>query len=326
MQPAVQVKWSDLLKLSVRDGQLVVDVLPDADTASLVRADRRIVAEIEDSPAVWTLSTAGRVWIDSMHTIPSCHFSAWSWYDRGKPGNRVFPAMIRITPTEKTFVGIATEGDGELQITCTLRGTEQGVDLRVERVGGGPRNRVVSVHADDVMRLLEQKPAAVRSYLVPLLTALAGTNPLRPQAGDVYRAFPEIPADPEVVGKADALLPRLESPDAEDREAASAALEALGSPGVHAAMKLDRAHLSPEQASRLDRLVAAHSIFAPDAAKARSDPGFLLDCLDDADRAVRSAAQHALEKLLGKPIDYSPDLPKAKRAEAIAGIRKLVSG
>jgi hypothetical protein len=323
VQSARTVTWSDLLRMHVRDGRLEVDVLPSPDVASIVRSDRRVMVEIEGSPAIWALSTAGRVWVDTQRKIPSNHFTAWASFDRGMPIGQLCPALIRITPTEKTFIGAGKINGQEVQVTCTIRGTEQGVDLLIENLGAQHQAPVLNIHATDLLNLREQKPSAVRTYLAPLLASIAGENPLRPQAGDVYRVFTDIPADAETTRKLESLLSQMESSAVEDREAASKALDALGAPGILAAIRLDRTGLSPEQNDRLDRAVESHTLLraSPDR---KSDPYFLLDCLEDNDRAVRAAAKSALEKLTGKSMNYSPDLPGPQRAAAIKAAEKIV--
>jgi hypothetical protein len=324
VQPSRTFKWSDLLRLSLHDGKLNVDVLPSADAKAVVRSDRRVMVEIEKSPAIWALSTAGRVWVDTQRKVPSDHFSAWASFDRGMLVDQICPALIRITPAEKVFVGAGRINGQELQVTCTIRGTQEGgVMLVVANVGVQNPNPIVTLHANDLLDLQTKKPAAVRAYLAPLFTAIAGRNLFAPEAGDVYRTFSEIPADPEMIKKVEALLPQMESPSVEDRNAASSALEALGGPGILAAMRIDRTGLSPEQLDRLDRAIENQTLFRG-TKDLKTDPYFLLDCLENEDRAVRAAAKAWLEKLTGKPIDYSVDLPEAERAKAIRGIEKVV--
>jgi hypothetical protein len=281
------------------------------------------MVEIEDSPAIWALSTAGRVWVDSQRKIPSNHFSAWASFDRGMPPDQISPVLIRITPTEKTFIGAGRINGQEMQVTCTTRGTEQGVELHLEKTGAQRGAPVLSIHADDLVSLREQKPSAVRSYLAPLLTSIAGRNPLRPQAGDIYSAFTDIQADPEMTRKVEGLLSQMESPAADDRDAASRALDALGGPGILAAMRLDRTGLSPEQVGRLGRAIDNHTLLHKTGDR-KNDPYFLLDCLEDDDRNVRLAAKAALEKLSGTRIEYSVDLPDKQRAKAIAAVEKVI--
>ncbi len=324
VQPSRTFKWSDLLRLSLHDGKLVVDPLPSSDAKAFVRGDRRVIVEIENSPAIWALSTAGRVWVDTQRKVPSDHFSAWASYDRGMPIDQLNPALVRITPGENTFIGAGKLDGRELQVTFIYRDTQLGgVTLVVEPLGAQKAAPLFSIHTNDMDELRAQKPSAVRAYVAPLLASIAGRNLFAPQAGDVYRVFSDIPADPEMTKKVDALLSQMESPSVEDRNAASSALDALGPGGILAAMRLDRTGLSPEECDRLDRAIDNHTLYRS-SNNLKSDPYFLLDCLENEDRAVRAAAKSALEKLTGKPIEYSPDLPAAQRPKAIHAIEKQV--
>jgi HEAT repeat protein len=58
----------------------------------------------------------------------------------------------------------------------------------------------------------------------------------------------------------------------------------------------------------------AHSrMTVDDPAQAAADLQFLIDCLEDDDRAVRLAAAEALERLLSRKLAFNPDLPAAQR-------------
>jgi hypothetical protein len=52
-----------------------------------------------------------------------------------------------------------------------------------------------------------------------------------------------------------------------------------------------------------------------------ADVAFLVDCLDDDDRAVRAAAKAALERRAGKQIAFDVSLEGADRAAAIDRVR-----
>ena len=104
----------------------------------------------------------------------------------------------------------------------------------------------------------------------------------------------------------------------DDRQRASRSMEALGKPGVLAALRIDRGGLSPEQTARIDEFLARHDEARyADAKAAVRDMDFLLDCLEFEDLAVRQAARSALAVLLRRPIDFDVNAATADRAAAV---------
>jgi hypothetical protein len=155
----------------------------------------------------------------------------------------------------------------------------------------------------------------VRRYVSPLLDAIAGRRVLKPGEADVYRTFDSIQPNSDTTARVRSVINELAAPDSARREAASGRLEQMGAPAVLAVLRMDRNDLSPEQKSRTDRFLAAHTI-GIDAEKARRDPIFLADCLCDDDRNVRAAAKEALSKLTGKTVEFDIDQDAAARIAA----------
>jgi hypothetical protein len=187
-----------------------------------------------------------------------------------------------------------------------------------------PRRRMRPIHefqAADLLTLWSEHPKELRQFLFPLLREMCGKNVLAPRAGDVYRAFAAIPADPQVAQKLAAILPALDADAPSERDAAAKQLNALGPPGVLAALRVDPSTLTPEQRARLDTLVQDHSTTADPAALARHDPYFLVDCLGDSDVNVRSAALEALRSVTGKPtLAFDVAASEEERARAAAAL------
>src|SRR5690606_23627435 len=119
---------------------------------------------------------------------------------------------------------------------------------------------VHSFRSASARQMLRDHPAQARHYLVPVLRCLNdGDNPLHPPAGDVYRAFADVPPDPAAVAALRALLPHLAHRDPAVGEQASAALDKLGRPGVRAAMALDPDRLPAEAGLRTGAFLARHT-------------------------------------------------------------------
>jgi hypothetical protein len=173
---------------------------------------------------------------------------------------------------------------------------------------------VLTMEAANVQKIRHERPVEVRTYLEPLLIELCGgRNPLRPQAGDVYRAFESIPADSGATERVQRIVDAFDALEPAVREAASTQLNQLGRADVLAAARIDRTQLSAEQSLRLDAFVARNSAMA-DIQAARRDRLFLIDCLEDEDSAVRAAALTALREVVGHEIDFDIDAPAEQRA------------
>jgi hypothetical protein len=203
--------------------------------------------------------------------------------------------------------------------------TDKVVSLQVTPTIPGSGKRIFNATAPSLLDLQAQHPEVARIYLAPLLIRLTGTDVLRPGATDVYRAFPEIPATPQAVQSVKALLPQLDVDSFEQREAASSELSRLGSPGILAVLRLDQAMLTQEQKARCDAFLNTQrrrEIEDPD--KARRDPDFLLEVLNDDDLAVRAAAQKALASLLGHTIDFDAAQTSGQRQAALGKLREQV--
>ena len=195
--------------------------------------------------------------------------------------------------------------------------------------GWDERNRIrqiLSVNSVDLFRLRSEQPEALRRFLLPALGKLTDQPILRPGASDVYRLFSQIPADPKVTARLLALLPGLTSEESEARDRATKDLFALGRAGALAAMRFDPELLVPEQATRLGELIMAHSrMTLEDPAEAAKDVYFLIDCLEDEERAVRLAASEALEKMLSRKIGFDADGAVSVRRAFAEALRARVA-
>jgi hypothetical protein len=195
------------------------------------------------------------------------------------------------------------------------------VSLQVREMTRGRRAAVLSIEGASLPQLRRERPAEVRTYLEPMLIELCdGRNPLRPQAGDVYRAFQSIPADSGALERVRRIVDSFEALEPAAREAASVQLNQLGRAEVLAAARIDRMELSAEQSLRLDAFIARHATVT-DVAAALRDPLFLIDCLEDEDRAVRAAALLQLSHLGGgHEVAFDIDAPPDQRAAAAAAL------
>ena len=216
------------------------------------------------------------------------------------------------------IAGVGRAGNSFVSVEYTQDNLVGGeVRLLVQRARRMRARPLDDDKAADTVTLFADHQPQMRMYVMPLLDELSTTNPLRPGAADVYRAFGTIAADADVSAKVKSLLAALDSDLAAERDAAMAKIEALGRPGVLAVMRLDQADFTPEQAARLDALVARNSIW-PDPKAARKDMRFLTDCLLDDDTKVCLAAKRQLHDLTGREIAIDLNVPPASRRETVA--------
>jgi hypothetical protein len=201
------------------------------------------------------------------------------------------------------------------------------VTMTVMEWAPGPRMaNVFTAQAATFQQLRAEHPAEFRQYLLPVLGKVSDLGWMLPDAADVYRAFPDIPADPAATQKVLALLPELDARAFATRDAASRRLAATGRPGVLAVLRLDPAPLTDEQRGRLGQFVAGYRHRDDlDPAAARKDPSFLADALEYPDPVVRAVARRALEAVLGKPIAFDVNLSGDELTAAVDAIRKQIA-
>lgn len=298
-------KMDDLARFAVADGRIqcewVGDNFPNGQA-------RRI--KLVGSDATWL--------VNRFNAGPNAFYNI-TRYDFDAPDTDFW--LIQFSFQQGVNVLTVYAQGGEACEVNRLFFTQQ-ADAVALNLSGWENNRprpMLAANATDLTRLRTDHPDEVRRFLIPLLRKITLQPILRPGAGDVYRAFPQIPAPSQATQRLTALLPALASPDPQRRERATADLRALGPAGALAALRYDRDALSPEQANRLAALIALHTrVGIDDPAAAARDPGFLLDCLEDDDPAVRAAAKPALEKVLGRTVDIDLNAPADKRAAAAA--------
>ena len=259
--------------------------LPGAVT-KLFRDPAPLVLSLEGSPHVWTLHRRNAGTLDrdfSMITL-TCYApdepGAFNRYSLSSDGSNVMVAGAQMYGHVSTQQSIAaSQGEQSVRITWRIEAN------RWER-------RAIELAALD--DFATRAPNAWSEYLLPVLRRLGAARP----AGDVYRVFDTIAADPSVVTAIGPLVARLGSDDPAARDAATAALRAMGPSAIIACLRIDTDVLSPEQATRLAGLYATDGwVHLSDVEGARRDPAFLTSCLEDSDPAVRRAAANLLAPL-----------------------------
>jgi hypothetical protein len=301
---------NQLLHIGVTDGLLSGELLPELGNQT---APYHI--EVENSPAFWTvrkrvLGAGSQYVIVSRYDFDAGPDEFWSTVLTLRTG---YFAVNAIRGDSATGMRVRlTQSNGTLSFTCTT-------------IDRGSQRMFVNASATTLKQLQAEHPQEVRRYLMPMLRNLTGRNLLRPGATDVYRVFNQIRPSPLVAGQLDDLLVRLESDVYAVRDKASKDLASLGAAAVLAALRRDTGDLSAEARNRLDLLISNHSNLPIDDVRAAlKDGSFLLDCLDDEDINVRSAAKDALERLIGRAVEFDPATDDEGRAVAVDGLRKTL--
>jgi hypothetical protein len=306
-KPVAQTcRLGELIKFSMIDGLLGVDF----GAAEPERGEARVA--VEGSPATWLVRSQPASVMDSSFGVVRYDF------DQTADGQIWCTSIAR----RDGYLAMTAEGIGmQLQYNQS-RGMAQ---LALREVQRGRNVQVLRLEAPSFLRLQAEHPEEVHQYLMPLLVRLGGEQMLRPGGADVYRVFSELPVSPAVAAKVRELLPRLDSAVFSQRDAASRELAELGARGAQVVLKLDRAVLTFEQNDRLDAFLDTQRRrgIDGDPAAMRKDAAFLVDCLEDEDAAVRGAAKEALERALGRRVEFDVNADSGKRA---AGAEELREG
>jgi hypothetical protein len=303
-------KLDDLVRITLAQGRLNTRWVA-ADAGLPNRQPRRI--KIEGSNATWLVNH----FVNGPNSIDTL-----SRYDFDAPEDDFWMIQLSFQQALGVVTIYAQGGDTSEVMRLYFQQQSSGVVVNLSGIENGRFRQILTANAPDLFRLRDEHPLEVTRHLAPILRKLTGRALLRPGAGDIYRVFPDIPAEPTVTARVLALLPALMSDNPEQRDAATLALHATGPAGALAAMRLDRESLFPEQQNRLSMFMSLQThMTIEDPAQAAKDPLFLVDCLEDDDPAVRQAAKSALEKTIGRPIEYDPSAPPEKRAGRADALR-----
>ena len=300
-------KLDNLIRLSLADGLLQTEVIPTDLPAGQSRFS------VEGSTATW-VSEIENVGFPTARYVNISRYD----FDQTEEGQIWSVNLHR----GDGYLAINTQGLG---VSITFHQSNGVVMLVVTQFLNGRNRPVWRFDAPSLLQLQADHPEELRRYLLPVLSRLGGGAALRAGAADVYGVFAELPPSSAVTEKLMRLLPRLDSDVFRERNEASAELANLGPAGIQSALRLDRAALGFEQNDRIDALIDRERHRLPGApAVLRHDVSFLLECLEDADTAVRVAAKSELEKTAGHALDFDAQGEAKERATAVEALRALL--
>jgi hypothetical protein len=301
-------RLEELLKFSLLDGSLRVDV--GAAVSDPAHGQARVA--VEGSPATWLVRTQAALPVNSYVSVVRYDF------DQTADGQIWLTSVIR----GDGYLSLSAEGIGVRLQYNQSNGMAQ---LSLWQMQRGRYVQVLRLDGPSFLRLQAEHPEEVHQYLLPLLVRLGGEQLLRPGGADVYRVFAELPVSPGVAAKVAEILPRLDSDVFSLRDAASHDLAELGARGAQVVLKLDRGLLTFEQNDRLDAFLDTQRRRAiDDPTTMRKDAAFLVDCLEDDDPAVRAAAKGAMEKAMGRKVEFDLEADAGKRAARAEELREAV--
>jgi len=128
---------------------------------------------------------------------------------------------------------------------------------------------------------------------------------------------------PDLAARLKSLVAQLNSNEFARRQSAQDSLRRIGEPAALMLRSADRRDWTPEQNSRVNKLLAEFFPLSDDQAeKLGQDVNFLLDCLTSDDPALRAATLVHLDRLLGKKIECNLDQSPADRLTAVGALRR----
>ncbi len=231
------------------------------------------------------------------------------WENSGGSGTDVLLAAVSNEAGKPRHIDSACLGDRVKVHALSIRG---GV-ITIEIVTQGPHDAMPNPTVHETHRFVLDS-----DRLVP------DDGLIRPWVADVYRVFTQIQPRPEIQHKLREIILAMDAAGAAEREAASRQLDALGNPGILAAVRLDRSVLNPESRNRIDAAIRAQRRCTLAIEDLREDPVFLASCLEFDDADVRKLALASLRSLFGA--DVAIDLaasPTALHAAADALRKQL---
>lgn len=286
-----KVSASDLFTLIESDGSFHLWANPAPRFDPFLKNGRTGLIELDGSAYAWKVSAAGRVW-DDTRSAGSQHLQLVAAMDDARAGLDFRLTKIDISPDQQTIQAVVMDGDKPTSVIVVLG--RDFIECTAGPFGGGP---AVLARSSTGRQLLIDRPVETRQYVAPLLRLVNdGKNPLTPAAADVYRAFPNLPLDPQAADALRVMIPDLAAADPAVRERAGRELQTLGRRGVQAAMRFDPKGVPVAAADRIAALVQTNARDDRSAETLRHDLGFILDCLTDPDANVRAEAG----KLVGK--------------------------
>ena len=303
---------SEVLRASYQQGTLNIEI-PEA-----VRQPGRWRLEIKGSDADWLINSSGpqAAGFGQMRRYSSV--TRYDFDEAEKQG--LWNTRVSVTDHGMSLYG--QFGAASAMQSMTLSVQANGVRLVLTERGRRAGQPNLALTAGDLMELRGRHSEEFRRFVKPALRAMLGADPLAVRAADAYRAFAEVPADPEMMRRLRGVLERFESPDATERENAGGQLAALGPGGVLAALRMDREGLMPEQRSRLNDFVGAYDDGRFGGAASLKDVSFLIDCLEFEDVRVRRAARDRLAGVLGREVDFDVEVDAEARAAAADRLRE----
>jgi hypothetical protein len=266
----------------------------------------------------------------------------------GIPGNvhvhtygqdaKVYVTHMRMEGKKDYFRSAAMQ-DTEFRLVDTIRDTETETANRVfytdifaaatkrvtltvsklEKPVAGERKPptvLLQLEAESFAELCAKHPEEVKKYLEPIFQDLDLGGVFFVDLKDAQHALAaDLPPDPKITAKVQALLPRLDDDSPDVRAAAEAELKALGDAGLAPVQAIDMSKQPVQTQITLKTFLGNAGVGGGDSRL--SKPDFLLLCLALDDKIIPALAKAKLEKLRGKPVDMDLAAPLDERRKVV---------
>ena len=208
------------------------------------------------------------------------------------------------------------------------------VTLRVQEIdeASGAATTDLTLAAPSFAALRRDHPAEVRRWLAPTFADLGASAALGAGGTEAWQVLAaDAPPDPAAERAVDAALAGLDADAFADREAARAALDALGQPAAVVLMRREREgradYASAEQRGAVRAFLAEYRPLPSDRADAlRDDPAFLLDAMLADDPALRRLAADRLRAVSGRAFEFDAGAEGDALQHSVARVRSAVGG
>jgi len=313
--PVPTIRPDELLRLSVVEGMLVLE------TAMRPGGPQLVHVEGLRTPVSVTVihrsSDPGQVYAPDSMTITML----------SQQKDRIVTTTLLASVARLSFSRDTADATGEYTaqfIQQLATGTEPANVLLFIQALQTPETKKTFT-AESFTAFTRLHPAHLNRYVRPMLEAFA-PQPQLFMVSDAIgsQVFPEVyGADEATRQRISALIRQLADESFAKRQRAAQELEGLGTAALAELAQVDRARLDPEQATRIDVILAKlRPSFDVDASKLRSDPGFLLDCMMSANPALRKAAWQQLQKATGREIAFGDPSDENERTRQVYALRR----
>ncbi|MCC6240090.1 MAG: hypothetical protein IT448_07325 [Phycisphaerales bacterium] len=316
---------ADLLSLQLHNGHITArsGISPTQHNAQLRISD--------DEPGLWQAMVrqkAGLAGNNGLFLIQR--------YDFSSPDDIFTVAVVSAYPQQTTITGNWIKPDQQVQMDLSDRRaiidengliTPGAVQLSVNSYrDDGSTGIRINIAAESFSDLHIAHLHQVNTYLRPVLRQLSQEQLLTIDPPLAWQVLGDNqPIDDNTTRQVGVLVGQLNSAVFADRRSAAEQLRRMNEQAALVLLKMDCAHLSPEQQSTIDQiLIPYHQVSAQQAHALTSDPEFLIDVLLSPQPLLRQRALNQLRHICNPAIAFDPDAPLPIRLQQADDLRRAL--